>query len=185
MSIFASRSVRVRGWLLAATGGILVCGVVAMLNWSGTAFATAGVGFNVPPRDTVQATFSSLRILALKNDEGEGEDAKLRIIAKEPVDVHVSDINVNPGGSSGWHSHPGPSIVIVRSGTATVYESDDPTCTGVEHPVGSGFVDGGGSHVHRVVNQDTVNPLQLVAVQIVPAGTTNLRIDANKPPQCP
>jgi hypothetical protein len=39
--------------------------------------------------------------------------------------------------------------------------------------------------VHRVVNQDTVNPLQLVAVQIVPAGTTTLRIDANKPPQCP
>ena len=183
MSNITPGNAGVRGWLLAGTGGILVCGVVAMLHWSGGAFATPAVGFNVPPRDTVQTTFPILRILALTDSEG--EEAKLRIIAKEPVDVHVSDINVNPRGSSGWHTHPGPSIVIVRSGTATVYESDDPTCTGVEHPVGSGFVDGGGSHVHRVVNQDTVNPLQLVAVQIVPAGTTNLRIDANKPPQCP
>ena len=31
--------------------------------------------------------------------------------------------------SSGWHTHPGPSLVIVTQGTVTEYEGDDPTCT--------------------------------------------------------
>ena len=25
------------------------------------------------------------------------------------------------GGSSGWHSHPGPTVVVVRSGQITIY----------------------------------------------------------------
>ena len=43
-------------------------------------------------------------------------------------DLHVLQNTIAPGGSFGWHSHPGPSFVIVKSGTATFYEADDPDC---------------------------------------------------------
>jgi hypothetical protein len=30
--------------------------------------------------------------------------------------------------NSGWHTHPGPSFVIVTQGTVTVYDGDDLAC---------------------------------------------------------
>src|SRR5829696_4743731 len=36
-------------------------------------------------------------------------------------DVYVVRNLVAPGGHTGWHSHPGPSIISVVSGTATEY----------------------------------------------------------------
>jgi hypothetical protein len=27
------------------------------------------------------------------------------------------------GGSTGWHSHPGPAVVIVKSGSLTLYDA--------------------------------------------------------------
>jgi quercetin dioxygenase-like cupin family protein len=39
------------------------------------------------------------------------------------LDVLVSRIMVTPGGSSGWHSHPGGAIAIVLQGELTVYSS--------------------------------------------------------------
>jgi hypothetical protein len=54
---------------------------------------------------------------------------KARIKTKGISDLHVLQNTIAPGGSFGWHSHPGPSLVIVKSGTATFYLAADPTCT--------------------------------------------------------
>jgi hypothetical protein len=63
-------------------------------------------------------------------------------------DLHVLENTIAPGGSFGWHRHPGPSLVIVKSGTATFYRADDATCSPVQVATGSGFVDhGGDEHV--------------------------------------
>jgi quercetin dioxygenase-like cupin family protein len=43
-------------------------------------------------------------------------------------DLHVVEVTIQPGGTLGWHSHLGPSFVIVKSGRANFYEADDPTC---------------------------------------------------------
>ena len=56
------------------------------------------------------------------------------------------------GGTSGWHSHPGPSLIFVVSGTVTNYMSDGHHCTQQEHTAGQGFVDEGGDMVHMVKN---------------------------------
>ena len=61
-----------------------------------------------------------------------------RIDTKGATDVHVIENVIAPGGSFGWHSHPGPSIVVVKSGTLTLYRGDDPTCTPTTVPGGSG-----------------------------------------------
>src|SRR2546421_5997673 len=39
------------------------------------------------------------------------------------LDIVTSRITLVPGGSSGWHSHPGGAIAIVQQGELTVYES--------------------------------------------------------------
>ena len=70
------------------------------------------------------------------------------------------------GGSFGWHSHPGPSFVIVKSGTATVYLGADPSCKPHRFRSGSGFVDRG-LDVHAVRNEGKVD-LVTVVVSLVP-----------------
>ena len=98
------------------------------------------------------------------------------------TDIHVLSNRIAPGGSFGWHSHPGPSFVIVQSGTATVYLGADPTCTPHRYRAGSGFVDKG-LDIHLVRNEGSV-PLVTVVVSLVPRGDTR-RIDQRRPGNCP
>jgi hypothetical protein len=74
-------------------------------------------------------------------------------------------------------------MVSVKSGTATVYDGDDPSCTPTAYPAGTGFIDRGDGHVHMVRNEGSVQ-LETVAFQIIPAGADR-RIDAPDPGYCP
>ena len=107
---------------------------------------------------------------------------KARIKTKGRSDLHVLQNTIAPGGTFGWHSHPGPSLVIVKSGTATVYMADDPTCSPEQVSAGSGFVDNG-HEVHVVRNEGAVDLVTVVA-SLVPAGATR-RIDEPDPGHCP
>ncbi len=69
---------------------------------------------------------------------------KVQIDTKGPSTLAVSENRVIPGWHFGWHSHPGPSLVIVKSGTSTFYCGDDPDCTPEVHPAGTAYVDPGG-----------------------------------------
>jgi quercetin dioxygenase-like cupin family protein len=119
----------------------------------------------------------------------EGNDWKVKILAQEDSDVYVVNNTflgvtpTHPGGSTGWHTHPGPSFVLVKSGVATVYDGDDPSCRGVKYTAGSGFIDAGGGHIHLVRNEGT-EPLVTVAFQIIPEGAMR-RIEAASPGNCP
>jgi quercetin dioxygenase-like cupin family protein len=106
---------------------------------------------------------------------------KAKLKTKGASDLHVLQNTITPGGTFGWHSHPGPSLVIVKSGTATFYLADDPTCTPHVVPAGSGFVDSGGD-VHVVRNEGSVD-LVTVVVSLVPAGFER-RIDEPSPGDC-
>ena len=96
-------------------------------------------------------------------------------------DIHVLSNRIAPGGNFGWHSHPGPSFVIIKSGTATVYLGADPACRPHTYPAGSGFVDRGKA-VHIVRNEGTVD-LVTVVVSFTPRGATR-RLDAADPGNC-
>jgi quercetin dioxygenase-like cupin family protein len=98
-------------------------------------------------------------------------------------DLYVQQNVWQPGGSTGWHSHPGHSLIIVTAGTLTNYESDDPTCTPHVYTAGQGFVDEGGDHVHLVRNEGSVEA-RGYAVQLIPAASAR-RIDAPAPGNCP
>ena len=89
-----------------------------------------------------------------------------------------------PMPNTGWHSHPGHSLIIVTSGTLTDYEADDPTCTPHVYTAGMAFVDRGGTHAHIIRNEANV-VAQNIAVQLIPAGQPR-RIDLAAPPgNCP
>lgn len=101
---------------------------------------------------------------------------------KGDSDVYVQSNVWAPGGTTGWHTHPGHSLIIVTAGTVTTYEGDDPRCKPHVYTVGQGFVDEGGDHVHVIRNEDTIEA-RTVAVQLIPAGATR-RIDAEGNPAC-
>jgi quercetin dioxygenase-like cupin family protein len=106
---------------------------------------------------------------------------RARIKTKRSSDLYVLQNTIPPGKTFGWHSHPGPSLVIVKSGTATFYLAADPTCTPHVVPAGAGFVDQG-HDVHVVRNEGRVD-LVTVVVSLVPAGFTR-RIDVPSPGSC-
>jgi quercetin dioxygenase-like cupin family protein len=97
-------------------------------------------------------------------------------------DVYVVDNVIQPGGTTGWHSHPGPSLISVVAGTVTNYTSDDPSCAGRDYQAGTGFVDPGGGDVHTLVNNGDV-PAETIAVQILPKDATR-RVDVEPPANC-
>ena len=106
---------------------------------------------------------------------------KARIKTNRSTDVWIVENKIAPGGSFGWHSHPGPSLVVVQSGTLTLYRGDDPTCTPQVVEAGSGFVDDGGD-IHLVRNEGSVETVVYVT-SIVPAGFAR-RIDQPAPGNC-
>lgn len=67
--------------------------------------------------------------------------------AKSRMDVVVREHAYAPGGSTGWHAHPGPVFITVVQGALTFYEYDDPTCTPKVVTAGQGYVDDGHGHI--------------------------------------
>ena len=106
--------------------------------------------------------------------------AAMKIIGAS--DMHVLSNRIAPGGSFGWHRHPGPSFVIIKSGTATVYFGADPTCRPHRFRAGKGFVDRG-LQVHVVRNEGKVD-LVTVVVSFTPRGAMR-RMDVPSPGNCP
>ncbi len=163
---------RKRVWaILLATLGAAVYG--------GTVLATPGTGFTGTTLATAQFGELDSHVHTVP------ADWQAWIRTKGLSDLYVQSNVWTPGGSTGWHTHPGPSLVIVTAGTLTVYEGDDPSCSPhVYSATGTNsFVDVGGGDVHLIRNEGSVEA-RTTAVQLVPAGAAR-RVDAPDPGNCP
>ncbi|HEY0528935.1 MAG TPA: hypothetical protein VGD02_08900 [Gemmatimonadaceae bacterium] len=123
----------------------------------------------------------------------DGFDVEIK--SKDNTDIAVGSVVAAPGGSSGWHSHPGPVLVIVKTGAITFYRAgghsgqgfDDaadngngPSCTRTVYPAGSAFVEvPAPGHVMLARNEGTVDAT-VSAVYFAPPGAA-LRIDQPAP----
>jgi quercetin dioxygenase-like cupin family protein len=105
------------------------------------------------------------------------------ILAPNAQQTVMQSIVIAAGGHTGWHSHPGPVVVLVKSGELTLYSADDPTCTGRTFSAGQAFIDRGQGHVHLARNIGSVDTELWVTYFDVPPGGA-FRIDAADPGTC-
>lgn len=100
----------------------------------------------------------------------------VKLVTTGPTDVVTQVLTFQPGGTSGWHGHPGAVLVVVKSGTFTRY---DARCNARVYTTGQAFVEG--PEVAMVRNTGP-EPAESVVTYLVPAGSP-LRTDAASP--CP
>ena len=110
-----------------------------------------------------------------------GWDLKTKV--KGDSDVYIVQNTFPVGAHTGWHTHPGPSLVTVTAGTITAYEADAPNCTPTVYHAGESFTDLGCGDVHLLRNEGPVCAVT-IAVKIIPAGQMR-RLDRPQPANCP
>jgi len=120
-------------------------------------------------------------------------DVKVKIDDKHQEVIHVPDskdtviqqIVFEPQGFTGWHCHPGPAIALVKSGTLTLFDGDDPSCRGKTYSAGQAFIDRGQGHVHLAGNPSATERTEVWVTYLdVPPGASP-RVDQPGPGSCP
>jgi hypothetical protein len=160
--------------------GFLILLGAAIVATSVSALATSPEGFR--STTTAQGRFASIDV----SNYFISSKGKLWVSwqkTKGPSDGYFLTNVWQPGGTTGWHTHPGHTLIIVTAGTITHYDGDDPNCTPHVYTTGMTFVDRGGNHVHIVRNEGNVEA-QAIAFRLIPAGQMG-RIDAPDPGNCP
>ncbi len=110
------------------------------------------------------------------------DDWHVEVKSKPALDLAVQSILFEPGTHSGWHSHPGPVFILVKTGEMTFYESDDPHCRPIRRKAGEGFLDVG-DHAH-IARNETAHPAENIVTYFAPPGAV-LRKDEPAPGNCP
>jgi len=102
---------------------------------------------------------------------------------KGPSDLYVQSNTWLPAGSTGWHKHPGHSLIIITSGQVTQYHADcTPQVYGPGTANGPTLVDSGDDE--HLIRNETSSSATSFAVQIVANGAPR-RIDiAEAPATC-
>jgi hypothetical protein len=174
-------------WLVLLSAAIVVTAIFyagrvwatpANSGFKATTIATGTFGeidvFNQFSNDSLPAGFDGNVWISLQKTKGRS-------------DLYVQNNVWQLGGSTGWHTHPGHSLIIVTSGTLTEYEDD---CTPHVYTFVPGqpaptLVDPGRGHVHIIRNEGSVTASS-IAVQLVPydPSKANRRIDAPAPENC-
>jgi len=104
--------------------------------------------------------------------------------AEDASEVASNGFVFQPGGSTGWHSHSGPVVVLVRTGALTYYsESANGECVGRVYPAGTAFVERGNGHPHMARNESGENvETSVLYFGVPPSGSP--RIDEPEPEAC-
>lgn len=160
------RVIRVRHFAAFASAAVIV------LVFAGTTLGTPGAGVVSAPIlargdfDTqvdVKVKFARDGSINVSNAPGAGE-------------VVVQEITIAPGGTTGWHSHPGPVVVVVKQGTLTYVRAVGGECVDTDYSAGTAFVDPGQGHAHTAFNLGSDNLVLIATYFDVPVGG-NQRID--------
>jgi hypothetical protein len=172
-------------------GLLALFGLVCASDFTAHATTPSGIAFTPVGRATVPE-FDVVRRIRLEtpsqfHDRDQKKLWRLELESGQPIDIATQIVTFQPGGFSGWHTHPGPVFFTVRTGTLTVYEGTDSSCTPLVFPAGTGAVEAGtNSHIHMVRNE-TGSVAEALVTYMVPVGTPQsaLRTDLPNPGNCP
>lgn len=129
--------------------------VVLIVLLAGTVLATDSTGFS-----------ATLLARGTMSESVHFNTGEVKFQTKAPVDFVTNQVTIQPLGSSGWHSHPGVTLVSIASGSVVRY---DEHCAATVFPAGSAFVEPAG-HVLLVRNESDTTPAVNIVTFIVPSG---------------
>ena len=160
-----------------AAAGIAAAGVTATASPnSGSAAGSSN------PDDVAHGVHITPLSSATIESKVHTHSAGIEIETHGPRDMLVTSITVDPGGSFGWHTHPGPVLVSIGSGTLTLYQPENGRCVRSVVPAGKGFIEDGGD-IHLARNEGSV-PIELNAIFLARTGTTEFLTAAQRPRGC-
>ncbi|TWG02404.1 cupin domain [Streptomyces brevispora] len=126
-------------------------GVAALGFVPSAAIATPGSGVS----GTVVAEGTSPGKLKVKTPKGR-------------TDVTFRTITVEPGGSTGWHTHRGQLIAVVKQGTLTRTLDD---CSVEVTPAGTSFIEPSGAKHRHIGRNLGTEPVVLWVTYLLPEGS--------------
>jgi len=168
----------IRRTMLVAIVGLVALGVGLI----GNALATPA---SIPPLVTAETARGPLVDRPLDVNWKFAPETKVKLQTQGPIEVAYQRVVVQPGGTLGWHSHPGPTLVTILRGTMSFYHAEDCTME-IEYRAGQSFSNLP-DEIHMARNEGTED-LVIFASYFVPVQTppVALRIDQPSPgPGCP
>lgn len=179
---------RTGGWGLSS---VLVCLTLAALC-AGCGDGGRSVGPTTTIRDQPGAALTTATNTSVPLARGtfwhpidlkrETDGWELEMKISPNADLAVSRVLFAAGTHSGWHSHPGPVLVQVLTGTVRFYLANDPTCTPIVRTAGETYVESG--EITHIARNETTEPAENLAVYFAPKGAP-LRHDEPNPGNCP
>jgi len=137
-----------------------------------TAAAAVAVSLPVGPALATTGSGASSEVIA----QGTTAD-QVHVQSTGPTRMVFQRVTIQPGGYTGWHTHPGPLLVVVEQGTLTHY---DRHCDVQTYSAGDAFEEASGSNeVHMGANYGTDDVI-LDVTYVLPSDAP-LREDAPAP----
>ena len=136
------------------------------IAWATVSLAGVTAAIATPPSGTIN-----------RNDLAVGKVTdEIDIQRSEPSDFYIQVVTLDPGASSGWHTHPGPEYSILKAGEIVMERAPD--CQPLTLKAGQGFfIPGGTPHM---AHNDGKEAAELYVTYTVPSGNTTLRQDAKE-----
>jgi len=145
----------------------LVAALLALPREQATATPPSGIAAELLARGTV-ARADHVRAAGIK------------LATRGPVDVATVHVTFQPGGSTGWHVHPGPALVTVKTGQLTLHRAKG--CRSRTLSAGQTFLEFGPDDINLTRNE-TGGVTETLVTFLLPVGAP-ITVDAPAPP-CP
>jgi hypothetical protein len=146
----------------------LVAALIALPREQAAATPPTGVAAEVLARGTI-AQAGHVRVAGIK------------LATRGPIDVATVHVTFQPGGSTGWHVHPGPALVTVKTGQLTLHRAKG--CRTRAFNAGQTFMEFGPEDVNLTRNE-TGGVTETVVTFLLPVGAP-VTGDAPAPRHCP
>jgi len=111
-----------------------------------------------------------------------GINALARAVKPDGAELFIQHASLGANQPTGWHTHPGPVLVAVVSGSLTYEDAHAKRCRRTTYSAGEGFTDPGFGHVHRAIAGPS--GAEFYPVYILPKGSANHQITAPPPKEC-
>jgi hypothetical protein len=145
----------------------LVAALIALPRDQATATPPSGIAAELLARGTIARA-------------GHVQAAGIKLATRGPIDVATVHVTFQPGGSTGWHVHPGPALVTVKTGQLTLHRAKG--CRSRTFSAGQTFLEFGPDDINLTRNE-TGGVTETLVTFLLPVGAP-ITVDAPAPP-CP